>query len=141
MGSFIWNSRKLFRVLFESRASFRLHRSSRKDIQLKEKTVASKLLDLSAGGCGIESPVFVPVGAKLNLFLDRNLLGDSAEKGAKRNVSKIIGAVRTSKQVPGRKYRLGVQFEKISATDQRLIQAFVEKHERRSDQRVSFPNR
>ena len=109
---------------------------------MKDKTVSAKLLDLSVGGCGLESHCFVPVGVKLNVFLDRNYLVLSpSDKGKKRHFSKIVGLVRTSRQLPNRKYRLGVQFEKISPEDMKLVRVFVETHERREDKRISFPNK
>ncbi|HTL70507.1 MAG TPA: PilZ domain-containing protein [Candidatus Eisenbacteria bacterium] len=134
MAEFVWNSRKLFRVLFETQANFRLHRASKKTIRLKEKTVAAKLLDLSAGGCGLESPSFLPAGVKLNIFLKRDLLG----KEGRGKHSKITGVIRTSRQLPNRKYRLGVQFEKISSVDLRLIRTLVEEQERRDEKRITF---
>ncbi len=139
MGDFVWNSRKLLRVQFESQASFRLNRSSKKDVRLKEKTVTSKLLDLSAGGCGLESSSFLPVGVKLNIFLDRALLLPPEERTKKSHPSKIMGVVRTSRQVSNRRYRLGIQFEKISAEDTALIRSVIEKQERREDKRIIFP--
>ncbi len=137
MGNFAWNSRRIIRILFESDASFRLHRSSKKDIQLSKKTVSSKLVDLSAGGCSLESAVFVPAGAKLNIFLDRSQL--TGTKAGKKRFSKIVGVIKNSKQLANHKYRLGVQFEKISSEDRKLIDDFVERNERREDQRLNFP--
>lgn len=141
MAEFAWNSRKLLRVLFETQASFRINRSSKKDVHMKEETVATKLLDLSAGGCGIESPNFLPIGTKLNIFLNRNLLLDKPDPKSKVVYSKIVGIVRTSRPMPSRMHRLGIQFEKISSDDVKLIRELVTKHERREDPRITFPNK
>ncbi len=141
MAEFAWNSRKLLRVLFEQKASFRLNRSSKKDIHLKEKTAESKLRDLSVGGCALESSNFLPPGAKINVFLNRNLLLSRADSKGKIAYTKIIGVVRTCRQMPDHKYRLGVQFEKISSEDVRLIKDLVAKSERREDPRITFPNK
>ena len=139
MADFAWNSRKLIRIFFESQASFRLHRSSKKEIHIGAETVSAKLVDLSAGGCAMEGAVFVPAGARLNVFLDRNLILPSAQKTKKRHFSKIVGIVRSSRQLPSRKYRLGIQFEKISSEDKKLINDFVSQNDRRADPRLSFP--
>ena len=139
MGDFAWNSRKLIRIFFESQASFRLHRSSKKEIHIGAETVSAKLVDLSAAGCGMESSVFVPSGARLNIFLDRNLILPGAQKTKKRHFSKIIGVVQSSRQLPKRKYRLGILFEKISSEDRKLIDDFVTQNERRADPRITFP--
>ena len=141
MAEFAWNSRKLLRVLFETQASFRVNRSSKKDVQMKEETVTSKLLDLSAGGCALESPSFLPTGAKLNIFLNRHLLLDKSQIKSKIVYTKIIGVVRMCRQIPSHKYRLGIQFEKISSDDVKLIRDLVARHERREDPRITFPNK
>ncbi len=141
MAEFAWNSRKLLRVLFESQASFRVNRVSKKDVHLKEETVASKLLDLSAGGCALESPCFLPTGAKLNIFLNRHLLLNKGEAKGKVVYTKIVGVVRTCRQIPNHKYRLGVQFDKISSDDIKLIRELVATHERREEPRIIFPKK
>ena len=141
MSNFIWNSRRLFRVLIESQSIFRLHRSSKKDIHLKEKNISSKLLDLSLGGCGLESPYFVPVGVKINIFLDRNLLNTGQAMPKKKLFTKIVGVVRTCRQLSSRKYRLGIQFEKLSSEDTKLMSEFLDNQERRGEKRIIFPSK
>ncbi len=141
MAEFAWNSRKLLRVLLEHQAAFRLNRASKKDIHLKEKTAKSKLLDLSVGGCALESANFLPPGAKINVFLNRDLLLGRADSKSKMVHTKIVGVVRTCRQMPDHKYRLGIQFEKISPEDIKLIRDLVAKNERREDPRITFPNK
>ena len=141
MAEFAWNSRKLLRVLFETEASFRVNRASKKDVHMKEETVATKLLDLSAGGCGLESPNFLPVGAKLNIFVNRKLLLEKPDSKSKITYSKIVCVVRTCRPMPNRKHRLGVQFERISPEDVKLIRELVARNERREDPRITFPNK
>ncbi len=139
MGEFIWNSRKAFRIAFEVQTAFRLHRHSKKDIQLRQKTVGSKLIDLSVSGCALESSSFVPAGTKINVFLNRNLLLPSGEKGKEKNYTRIVGVVKTSKQMPGRKYRLGIEFQKVSPSDHKLIQEFIDRNNRRENPRIQMP--
>jgi len=139
MAEFAWNSRKLIRIFFEAQASFRLHRSSKKEIHISAETVSAKLLDLGVGGCSMESAVFVPKGARLNVFLDRTQILQGSHKTGKRHFSKIVGVVRSSRQISSRKYRLGIEFEKISLEDKKLIDDFVIKNDRREDPRISFP--
>ena len=141
MPSFVWNSRKIVRIFFQSDASFRLHRSLRKEVHLNKKTVSCKLLDLSPQGCALESGIFVPVGSKLNIFVDRNILRNVFQKVQSPRFSKITGMVRSSRQLPNRKYRLGMQFEKISSEDRKLIDMFIDKNNRRQDQRLGFPSK
>ncbi len=141
MGNFIWNSRRSFRVLIELQSIIRLHRSSKKEIHLKEKNIWCKLLDLSLGGCGLESPYFLPVGVKLDVFLDRNRLRVNKVESKKRLYTKIIGTVKICKQLSSRKYRVGVQFEKLSSEDNGLIHEFLDTQERRGDKRIIFPSK
>ena len=141
MAEFAWNSRKLLRVLFETQASFRVNRSSKKDVRMKEETVTTKLLDLSAGGCGLESPNFLPIGTKLNIFLNRKLLLEKPDPKSKMVYSKIVGVVRTCRPAPDRKHRLGVQFERIASEDVKLIRELVARNERREDPRITFPKK
>ena len=140
MSEFSWNSRKHFRVQFDTQAAFRVNRFSKKELRLKEKTISTHLLDLSAGGCALESPHFAPTGIKLNVFLDRNQLLPPAETPKKKNIIRIVGVIRTSRQLPNHKYRFGIQFERISAADVQIIRNFVELHERREEKRISFPS-
>ncbi len=140
MIGFAWNNRKAIRFFFQSQASVRLHRSSKKDIQLNTKTLSAKLLDLSAGGCSLESAALLPSGAKINIFFDRDLLLNTGRKSKKRHYSKIVGVVRNSSQLRNRKYRLGIQFEKISSEDKKFIHAFVGRHDRREERRIAFPS-
>ena len=139
MAEFAWNSRKAFRLIFQSDASFRLHRAFKKNIHFKEKTISSKLIDLSTGGCSLESPYPIPTGVKLNVFLDRNFLKTPSEKSRKREISRIVVVVRAARQLSIRKYRLGVQFEKLSSEDLRLIREFIERNDRREGKRIAFP--
>ena len=141
MADFVWNSRKTFRVTFESQASFRLHRTFKKDIRLKNKTIEGGLIDVSLGGCALESPNFVPTGVKLNIFVDRNILVPAPERTKKARPTKIVGIIRTVRQLANRRYRLGVQFEKISSEDVKLIRVFIDRYERREDIRVHFPSK
>jgi c-di-GMP-binding flagellar brake protein YcgR len=139
MVNFGWNIRRVVRVFFESQAAVRVHRSSKNAVQLKTKTLSSKLMDLSVGGCALESAVLLPIGSKIYVFLDRNFLRGPDYKTKKRQVSRIVGIVKNFRQLKNRKYRLGVQFERVSAEDQRLIHGFVTRHERRDEKRISFP--
>ena len=147
MTDFAWDSRKSARVFFESKAFFRLNRRSKKEAQLQEKTIAAKPLDLSLHGVALECSAYVPVGTKLNIFWDKNT-SFPPPKGSKRRFSKIVGIVRNSSQIKGHKYRLevefmkhhyriGIQFEKLSTEDKKLIHDFIGSSERREDRRVT----
>ena len=139
MADFSWNSRKSFRVQFDTKAAFRLNRHSKKEVRLKEKTVNTHLLDLGAGGCALESPHFLPVGVKINIFFDRNMLLPAGAAAKKKNIVRAVGVIRTSRQSPNHQYRFGIQFERISAQDVQLIRDFVDRFERREEKRITFP--
>ncbi|MBI4352850.1 MAG: PilZ domain-containing protein [Candidatus Omnitrophica bacterium] len=128
MGNFGWDSRKWERVRFEVQGFFRLNRLSRTQIGLREKTVSAKFLDVSEGGCGLESPSFIPGGVRLNIFVDRNFLLPSAKRSRKRRFAKMAGVVRYCSQLVMKRYRLGIQFERVSRADRELIRDYVERN-------------
>ena len=138
MAESLWGARKTFRVSFEAQAAFRVNRSS-KNIRLKEKTIIVKLLDLSVGGCSLESSDSIPSDVKLNIFFDRQMFKSTASAAKKRSFSKIVGVVRSCKRMAGFKFRLGVQFEKLSLADAQFIRTLIEQYERRQDKRLIFP--
>lgn len=136
--NFSWNSRKYLRVPIRAPAAIRINRSFKSVVQMKEKTVLVKLIDLSEGGCALESPCFFPPGVRLNVFLERGqfLPPDAPHKAVR--TTRITGLLKTSRQLPGHQFRFGIQFIKISAEDRRIIREFVRLYERRRTPRVSF---
>ena len=149
MTDFAWDSRRSARVFFESKAFFRLNSKSKKEAQLHEKTIAAKPLDLSLHGMALESPAYVPVGTKLNIFWDKNA-AFSPTKSKKRHFSKIVGVVRNASQLKGNKfrldvefmknhYRIGIQFEKVSSEDVKLIEDYIASNEHREEHRAPKP--
>jgi c-di-GMP-binding flagellar brake protein YcgR len=139
MSDFAWNVRKAVRVFLESQAALRVHRSSKKSVNIPaKKNVTTKLADLSVGGCAVQSSVSIPPGTRVNLFIDRGYLSPDVT-AAKRRFSKIVALVRDVRQLKNRKYRLGLEFQRISSEDRRLIHGFIARHDRREHKRIVFP--
>jgi len=131
-----WDSRRNTRILVETQALFRLHRSIKKEMHFSTETVASKIVDLSASGCALESPFFVPVNTKINLFVERSVLAGNGK--FKNKFSKISGVVKNIRQLPSRKYRIGLLFANISKDDVALIKDYVDQVDRRQEKRITL---
>jgi len=133
-----WDTRKFFRVFSNAPVILRVSRSHRNQVRLAQKNIAGKFLDLSEGGCGVEASFFVPKGTRLNVFVDRGFLtSKSAVKPAKGR-TRFVGLVMSCVGRGLRKYRLGIQFEKVNSGDRRLIKELVKFVERRRHPRIDF---
>lgn len=130
-----WRTRRYFRVSHDSPLTLRVHREHRKTVRLVQKDIAGKLLDLSEGGCGVETTLFIPRGTKVNLFLGRGLLDTEGEPGNQKGYTRITALIVSCILRGVRQYRLGLQFVKISKKDLDLISRFVKFHERRKEPR------
>lgn len=133
-----WRTRRFFRVLYESPVVLRVNRKHRHDVRLTQKNIPGKLVDLSEGGCGVETSFFVPKGILINLFMDRSLLKITGDPDVPKGHSRITASVISTVTKGLRLYRIGVQFTHISAKDKALITKFVKFHERRKDPRVEL---
>lgn len=128
----IWRTRRFYRVQLDLPVVLRINRVHRKQVRLAQKNVPGKLLDLSEGGCGVEISLFIPKATRVNLLINRSVL--VAEPGGKAppaGCTRITGAAVACTVHAERKYRLGLQFVKVSKRDKGLIAEFVKHHERR----------
>src|SRR3989338_8884305 len=105
-----WNTRKLFRIFIESPVILRVNRMHRAQIKLARKDIEGKILDLSRGGTAIQCSQFVPKGARINLFIDRQFLATKGAESHFKGRTRIVAVVRSSSGGKDRKYRLGVEF-------------------------------
>ncbi len=133
-----WRTRRFFRVLYESPVILRVNRKHRTQVRLTQTNIPGKLVDLSEGGCGIETAFFIPKGTLINIFLDRSLLQLSGDPAVPKGHSRIIASTISSVTKGLRLYRVGMQFTHVAAADKLLIAKFVKFHERRKDPRVEF---
>lgn len=127
MPAFAWDSRKSKRVRFEAPAYFRLNRSSKKELRLNSKNMLGKMIDLSVDGCSFESALFLPVGVRINIFFDKSQLLPAGQKKDGLRFCRITGVVRNSRPLANRKFRMGIQMDRLFSGDQKLIHAFVER--------------
>ena len=133
-----WRTRRFFRVLYESPIVLRVNRKHRDHVRLTQKNIPAKLVDLSEGGCGVETSFFVPKGTLLNIFLDRSVLHVAGDPIIPKGHSRIVASVTSTVTKGLRLYRIGMQFAHVGARDKILVAKFVKFHERRKDPRVEF---
>jgi c-di-GMP-binding flagellar brake protein YcgR len=133
----MWNSRKSFRIQFETQAMVR-RQSERKAGRKSRKTATARLIDLSEGGAGLQTTEKIHEGEKLVLFIDRRLFYSGGDR-RKPQYTRIRAVVRTCVAEPQKKFRWGLQFESISALDKSLIAAFISQNDRREHPRISLP--
>jgi len=132
-----WRTRRFLRVSHESPIILRVNFKHRKQVQLTQRNITGKMLDISEAGCGVETAFFIPRGIRLNVFMDRaqlQLKGEPALSGR----SRIVGVCISSMTRGLKKYRIGMQFAWVSKQDKEILSKFVKFHERRKEPRVEL---
>ncbi len=100
-------------------------------------TVKSPLLDISIGGCALESPYAIPPLVTISIKIDPLAFAIGASE-RRKDPLEMTGKV-TSCVIKGREhYRLGVCFIRIKKKDVDLIKRFMRSKERRKFPRFSF---
>ena len=126
-----WKTRRFFRVTFDTPLVVRVNRLHKKAVRPVEKNVRGKLIDVSEGGCACDVTVFLPKLGRVDLFLERADLAQAAGLPPAEGRTQIIATVVSCSFKALKKYRLSLQFVKISKTDRELIAALVKNNERR----------
>ncbi len=133
-----WSTRRFYRIFFESPVVLRINRIHRKSIRLAEKDVHGRILNLSEGGCGVESQFFIPKGTRVNLFIDRAALSPKDSKQVEKGVTRIVGQVMNCAGKGLGKYRLGLEFVRMASKDRHLVSQMVQIVERGKHPRLEL---
>ena len=96
--------------------------------------VKVSLLDISIGGCSLDSPNGIPVGARLAIKIDPLVFALEASEKRKEPLE-MFGRVTSCITKALWHYRIGVYFTKIKKKDVALIKRFMHIKERRKFQR------
>jgi c-di-GMP-binding flagellar brake protein YcgR len=101
-------------------------------------TVKAPLLDISIGGCALESPYAVPPQVTISIRIDplAFAIGTSERR---KDPLEMTGKITSSVSNGRGHYRLGVCFTKIKNRDIGLIKRFMRSKEHRKFPRFSFP--
>jgi c-di-GMP-binding flagellar brake protein YcgR len=99
--------------------------------------VKAPLLDISIGGCALESPYAIPAKVTISIKIDPLVFAMGASEKRKEPLE-MTGAVASSVSKAREHYRLGVCFTKIKKKDIGLIRRFMRSKERRNFPRFSF---
>ena len=92
--------------------------------------IKSYLLDISIGGCALDSPRMMPPGTKLAVRIDPLAFAIEAYEKRKEPLE-MEGKVTYSIAKSLERYRIGVCFTKIKKKDAGLIKRFMRIKERR----------
>ncbi|MFA5256364.1 MAG: PilZ domain-containing protein [Candidatus Omnitrophota bacterium] len=100
--------------------------------------VKAPLLDISIGGCALESPYDIPPQVKISIRIDplAFAIGTSEKR---KDPLEMTGRITSSINKGHDQYRLGVCFTSIKKKDVDLIKRFMKSKERRKFPRFSFP--
>lgn len=100
-------------------------------------TVKAPLLDISVGGCALESPYAVPAQVHISIRIDPLVFAIGASE-RRRDPLEMTGKITSCISRPRDHYRLGVCFTKIKKKDIDLIKRFMKSKEYRKFPRFSF---
>lgn len=101
-------------------------------------TVKAPLLDISIGGCALESPYPIPPQVTISIRIDP--LAFAIGTAERRNDPlEMTGRITSSVSKSREHYRLGVCFIKIKKKDAGLIKRFMRSKERRRFPDSRFP--
>ncbi|HOV33219.1 MAG TPA: PilZ domain-containing protein [Candidatus Hydrogenedens sp.] len=97
-------------------------RSDRDDVWTTEQLpIKGRLLDLSAEGCAIFTPQSLDIGQTINMNI---------EMSAGKHI-RAVGSIRWTKHLPEKGgYASGIQFQKISAEDLKVLNHFLNELDR-----------
>lgn len=114
-------TRKVLRRQVEVSVNLKVHESSAKEVMFLDKQIKAKTSDVSNNGLGIYSPIYIPEGACLEMELESTPFF-AEKKGPVHLVAKVTTSIMT-----GDKYRVGLQFVKISDEDKEAIINYIKK--------------
>ncbi len=99
--------------------------------------VKAPLLDISVGGCALESPHALPFRVTISVRIDPLVFAIGTSE-RRRDPLEMTGRITSSVGDGRGHYRLGVCFTRIKKRDVDLIKRFMRSKERRKFPRFSF---
>ena len=100
-------------------------------------TVKAPLLNISIGGCALESPYAIPPQVTISVRIDPLAFAIGASE-RRNDPLEMTGRITSSVSNGREHYRLGVCFIRIKKKDVDLIKRFMRSKERRKFPRFSF---
>ena len=100
--------------------------------------VKAPLLDISIGGCALESPYAIPARVTISIRIDPLAFAIGASE-KRKDPLEMTGRITSSVIKDREHYRLGVCFTNIKKKDIDLIKRFMRSKEHRRFPRFSFP--
>jgi len=100
-------------------------------------TVKAPLLDISIGGCALESPYPIPPQVTISIRIDPLAFAIGASE-RRKDPLEMTGRITSSVSKDREHYRLGVCFTRIKKKDVNLIKRFMRSKDRRKFPRFSL---
>jgi len=100
-------------------------------------TVKASLLDISIGGCALESPYAIPPQVTISIRIDPLAFAIGASE-RRNDPLEMTGRITSCVGAGREHYRLGVCFVRIKKKDAGLIKRFMISKERRKSPRFSL---
>lgn len=98
--------------------------------KVPSSSVKASLIDISIGGCALESPYMMPPSVTVSVKIDPLAFAIEAAQKRKEPLE-MTGKVTSCVQKHSEYYRLGICFIKIKKKDSDLIKRFMKVKERR----------
>lgn len=124
------------REMFRTIAEYKVLKSPKDAVKFKppKDSVKAHLLDISVGGCALDSPYAVPIGTKIAVKIDP--LAFALEVSEKRKKPlEMTGRITSCVKRSSEHSRIGILFTAINKKDILLIKRFIFVKERRKFQR------
>ena len=102
-----------------------------------KSTVIAPLLDISVGGCALESPQATPAGIEISIKIDPLVFAMGVSEKRKEPLEMTGRITSCVSRAPGH-YRLGICFTRIKKRDSDLIKRFMKSKDRRKFPRFTF---
>ena len=101
-------------------------------------TVKAPLLDISIGGCALESPYAIPLQVMISIRIDPLVFAIGVSE-RRNDPLEMTGLVTSCVSMGHERYRLGICFIRIKKKDISLIKRFMRSKDRRKFPRFSLP--
>lgn len=110
----------------ESAVTFSIHESmsSSVKINIPMTQIKAGLYDISANGCGLDSPYLIPPDTLLKIDINAAPFAQELKVERPQSIS-VTGTVRSCVMKAVGRYRLGVQFVEIKKEDTEFIGNYI----------------
>ena len=120
----------------EAAVTFAIHESmsSSVKINIPMTQIKAGLYDISANGCGLDSPYLIPPDTLIKIDINAAPFAQELKVEHSQTIA-VTGTVRSCIMKAVGRYRLGVQFVEIGKEDQEFIGKYIQLKDHRQSPR------